>query len=538
MTNDLDNDNFLKSQDANILVRLYLNYLGKDGDRSSVRALLDKRALSPEVKEIVLKVCPKISYDDFKKFFLGAGYAEFFSYDDSDDGYDFFMPNANLLEAACDYSPKHTKTNPDLYKKVFGLLKAKAGETVANFYGDPREFFSAAARLPVSIHAVSFCATKTEWLSYNLLNDVYGTSYKAARLIPSDLKNPNEKIERRFSKIYAFPPIYQAPVEGSPRSSWDYINMERTKSDKTEFYIQRALDCLEDGGRAVILVSNALFSRNYKALRKKIVEEKILSQVIHLPQKAITPKDVSASLLVFEKSAALLGIKFIDERNKDKREIFVPYEHVKENNCELNAAFYKNERTDKKTFTLGEEAVIMKSAPSASKVRFAEENGPAKKIIGRYLRISDIGDGRVQNTMRPIVGVADGCKLDPLEPKDIVLAKVIPLKIALVPAGEKLFPAESLFIVRIKPGSELKASYLKSFLESQAGQERLEKIATGGRMKTLSKTALETFEIPFMPQSEQKEFEAKYMALERRLLSLDKQIEDLRAEQKNLTLPI
>ena len=114
---------------------------------------------------------------------------------------------------------------------------------------------------------------------------------------------------------------------------------------------------------------------------------------------------------------------------------------------------------------------------------------------------------------------------------------MIPLKIALVPAGEKLFPAESLFIVRIKPGSRLNPCYLKSFLESQAGQESLEKIATGGRMKTLSKSALETLEIPFMPQSEQKEFEAKYMALERRLLSLDKQIEDLRAEQKNLTIP-
>ncbi len=535
MTNDLDNDNFLKSQDANMLVRLYLNYLGKDGDRSSVRALLDKRALSPEVKEIVLKICPKISYDDFKKFFLGTGYAEFFSDDDSDDGYDFFMPNTNLFEAACD-SPKYTKTNLDLYKKVFGLLKAKDGETIANFYGDPREFSIAAERLSKHIRSVSFYADKYEWLSYNLLNDDYDFS-KNTFFTTADLKNPKEKIEQRFSKIYAFPPIYQAPVEGSPRASWDYINMERTKSDNTEFYIQRALDCLEDGGRAVILVSNALFSRNYKALRKKIVEEKILSQVIHLPQKAITPKDVSASLLVFEKSAALLGIKFVDERNKDKREIFVPYEHIKENNCELNAAFYKNERADKKTFTLGEEAVIMKSAPSASKVRFAEENGPAKKFIGRYLRISDIGDGRVQNTMRPIIGVADGCKLDPLEPKDIVLAKVIPLKIALVPAGEKLFPAESLFIVRIKPGSELKASYLKSFLESQAGQESLEKIATGGRMKTLSKSALETLEIPFMPQSEQKEFEAKYMALERRLLNLDKQIEEIRAEQKNLTIP-
>ena len=533
MTNDLDNDSFFKSQDANMLVRLYLNYLGKDGDRSSVRALLDKRALSPEVKEIVLKVCPKISYDDFKKFFLGAGYAECFSFDDSDDGYDFFMPNTNLFEAACD-SPKYTKTNPDLYKKVFGLLKAKAGETVANFYGDPREFFSAAARLPVSIHAVSFCATKTEWLSYNLLNDVYGTSNKAARLISSDLKNPKEKIERRFSKIYAFPPIYQAPVEGSPRSDWDYLNMERSKNDKTEFYIQRALDCLEEGGRAVVLVSNALFSRNYKALHRKFIEQKNLSQVIHLPLKSITPKDVSASLLVFEKRADLLGIKFIDERNKDKREIYVPYELIQENNCELNAAFYKDEKASKKAFMLGEEALIAKSAPSASKVIFAEGKNAAKKVIGRYLRISDIGDGRVQNTMRPIVGVAEGCKFDPLEPKDIVLAKVIPIKIALVPSGEKIFPAESLFIVRIKPGSRLNPCYLKSFLESQAGQESLEKIATGGRMKTLSKGALETLEIPFMPQSEQKEFEAKYMALEKRLLNFDKQIEDLRAAQKNL----
>ena len=532
MTNDLDNDNFLKSQDANMLVRLYLNYLGKDGDRSSVRALLDKRALSPEVKEIVLKICPKISYDDFKKFFLGTSYAEFFSDDDSDDGYDFFMPNTNLFEAACD-SPKYTKTNLDLYKKVFGLLKAKDGETVANFYGDPREFSIAIERLSKHIRSVSFYADKYEWLSYNLLNDDYDFS-KNTIFINTDLKNPKEKIERRFSKIYAFPPIYQAPVEGSPRSDWDYLNMERSKNDKTEFYIQRALDCLEEGGRAVVLVSNALFSRNYKSLHRKFIEQKNLSQVIHLPLKSITPKDVSASLLVFEKRADILGIKFIDERNKDKREIFVPYELVQENNCELNAAFYKDQKAGTKAFMLGEEALIAKSAPSASKVIFAEGKNAAKKIIGRYLRISDMGDGRVQNTMRPITGVAPGCKLDPLEPKDIVLAKLIPIKIALVPSGEKIFPAESLFIVRIKPGSLLNPCYLKSFLESQAGQDSLEKIATGGRMKTLSKGALETLEIPFMPQSEQKKFEAEYMALEKRLLDLDKQIENLRAAQKNL----
>lgn len=532
MTNDLDNDSFFKSQDANMLVRLYLNYLGKDGDRSSVRALLDKRALSPEVKEIVLKVCPKISYDDFKKFFLGAGYAEFFSDDDSDDGYDFFMPNTNLFESAC-VSPKYTKTAPDLHKKVLELLKAKANETIANFYGDPREFSIAAERLSKHIRTVSFYADKYEWLSYNLLNDDYDFS-KNTFFINADLKNPKEKIERRFSKIYAFPPIYQAPVEGSPRSDWDYLNMERSKNDKTEFYIQRALDCMEEGGRAVVLVSNALFSRNYKALHRKFIEQKNLSEVIHLPLKSITPKDVSASLLVFEKRADLLGIKFIDERNKDKREIYVPYELIQENNCELNAAFYKDQKASKKAFMLGEEALIAKSAPSASKVIFAEGKNAAKKIIGRYLRISDIGDGRVQNTMRSIVGVAEGCKFNPLEPKDIVLAKVIPIKIALVPSGEKIFPAESLFIVRIKPGSSLNPCYLKSFLESQAGQESLEKIATGGRMKTLSKGALETLEIPFMPQSEQKEFEAKYMALEKRLLNFDKQIEDLRAAQKNL----
>ena len=348
MTNDLDNDNFLKSQDANMLVRLYLNYLGKDGDRSSVRALLDKRALSPEVKEIVLKICPKISYDDFKKFFLGTSYAEFFSDDDSDDGYDFFMPNTNLFEAACD-SPKYTKTNLDLYKKVFGLLKAKDGETVANFYGDPREFSIAIERLSKHIRSVSFYADKYEWLSYNLLNDDYDFS-KNTIFINTDLKNPKEKIERRFSKIYAFPPIYQAPVEGSPRSDWDYLNMERSKNDKTEFYIQRALDCLEEGGRAVVLVSNALFSRNYKSLHRKFIEQKNLSQVIHLPLKSITPKDVSASLLVFEKRADILGIKFIDERNKDKREIFVPYELVQENNCELNAAFYKDQKAGTKAF--------------------------------------------------------------------------------------------------------------------------------------------------------------------------------------------
>ena len=248
---------------------------------------------------------------------MGAGYAEFFSDDDSDDGYDFFMPNTNLFESAC-VSPKYTKTAPDLHKKVLELLKAKADETIANFYGDPREFSIAIERLSKHIRSVSFYADKYEWLSYNLLNDDYDFS-KNTFFINADLKNPKEKIERRFSKIYAFPPIYQAPVEGSPRSDWDYLNMERSKNDKTEFYIQRALDCLEEGGRAVVLVSNALFSRNYKALHRKFIEQKKLSQVIHLPRKAITPKDVSASLLVFEKRADLLGIKFIDERNKDKR---------------------------------------------------------------------------------------------------------------------------------------------------------------------------------------------------------------------------
>ena len=85
----------------------------------------------------------------------------------------------------------------------------------------------------------------------------------------------NETVRGKFYRIYAFPPFFQKSSNRGRLSSVRFVqNMQRGAEDRTEELIDHVLDSLEDGGRAVVMVSNSLFKRNYAKLQKMFVKSK------------------------------------------------------------------------------------------------------------------------------------------------------------------------------------------------------------------------------------------------------------------------
>ena len=74
----------------------------------------------------------------------------------------------------------------------------------------------------------------------------------------------NETVNGKFYRIYAFPPFFQKSSTRGRLSNVRLVqNMQRSAEDRTEELIDHVLDSLEEGGRAVVMVSNSLFTRNY-----------------------------------------------------------------------------------------------------------------------------------------------------------------------------------------------------------------------------------------------------------------------------------
>lgn len=396
------------------------------------------------------------------------------------------------------------------------------------------------------------------------------------------------------NKLFAFPPFFVRESKNTKGYERTPPNTIRSKEDKTEQMILDVLKNLKENVTAVILVSNSLFSRTYSSLRQKFIDEKILTKIIHLPEGTVEPKNVNTSLLVFERNKNNSGVKFVDLRTLSKKDSAkkninpfasvektlvkhlleneephlskkISYSKIKDNNYGFNFADYDNQKIyeeeeliyadnlvaescgqkncmDKvyssyakpkslvEHFVLGKEADIFVST-DITKIKFSPEE---ETISGHILRISDIKETRLQNSMEKIIIHFSLGKEFALKKTDVAIAKVLPPKVALYHEDKKIFPTPSFFIIRIKPDSDLLPCYLKAFFDSPEGTRLLEAKATGGGIKSISKTILEKLEIPYMPLEKQKAFEKEFLLLEGQICEHENKLNKLIQDQNNL----
>ena len=491
------------------------------------------------------------------------------------------------------------------YPIILSVLDVKPEDSVSVFYQNPIPLDSI---IPDNYQNTNFYALancKEDWdfliLRQDLLNKPKKINY-----LQADPKDKTCQIPMQFSKIFAFPPVFQKRTNETLSRDRFMCNTERGDEDNTIFYIQRVLDSLQDGGRAVILVSNAFFNRNYADFHKEIVSQKKLIGVIHLPPMIISGSvSLNSSLLVLEKGidrSDSYEIKFIDTRSfenlgqkewdifcmSDELDLvkdwnrshprhgdFIPAKRIAENNYNLNFAFYEKELkkdisynvrrtkyaniedsvTDflmvaepiptystnasvKSHFTLAQEAKIFKSIQDKTDIKFYDQNDSKAQeaATGRYLRISDIQDNHIQDTMSYISTLKRDLREYELRPTDVLIAKVLPVKTVILSPleNQRIYPDGNFFIIRLNEASELSPAYLKGYLESKAGKRQLEKLASGGTMLAVTKGALEKLEIPYKTRAEQSVYIKQYKKYENQIQQLQQRIQETKDKMEAL----
>ncbi len=425
------------------------------------------------------------------------------------------------------------------------------------------------------------------WLIEDLLSvgkyDTVAVFYDGSGFADYLMKNENVKFvgnETNFpdwNRIYAFPPFYQKAVGNKETSNIKLVqNVQRGAEDHTGDFIQEVLRGLCMEGKAVIMVSNSLFTRNYAELQKRLIADRSLIKVINLPFGAVYPKNVSASLLVFYEGIDNYvdneGVLFVDLRafasgqsewsesqktfeklnERDKSVIkrivwsghseysqFVTYEEIVKADYNLNSNFYIGNASmadEHKPFVLGNEAQIFRGVqdkqggchlvldedPSACAEKYECSYWP------RYLRISDIQSSRIQNTMLYIVDGEDHVdKKFRLRIGDVVISKTaLPMKFALFVRDDDdpVFPAGNIFVIRMNEGSKLNPFYLKSYMESEEGNVKLLSLSSGSALVSFTKEGLSRFEIPYLSPIAQAELEEDYMYYEDEIKRLGEEL--------------
>ncbi len=264
----------------------------------------------------------------------------------------------------------YTKTPEQFYWVIQMLLDLKEEDTFGQFFEHPRGFVQWICENNKATSFTAYDADQKVHIFQQLKENLLGKKENVTTYT-FDF-NSKDLLLDKYSKIYAFPPIFQRQNIQAKGYQRILQNFDRSQEDKTAYNIDLILNNLEEGGRAVILVSNALFTRNYKNLIQSFLADGYLSGVVHLPKGAIIPANLSLSFLVFDK-VKNDSIRFLDLRqvyhSKDKNNILssveisqikkawqgdedsyysdtISYKEIERQNYSLNYASYAKDLLD------------------------------------------------------------------------------------------------------------------------------------------------------------------------------------------------
>lgn len=478
-----------------------------------------------------------------------------------------------------------TRIPSALFWLIDESLNLTDNDTLAEFYGDG--LYSKYVYEEKHLRDIFYFEQDEDiWLLHQMRNNVLKRE-SPYHYYNEDITSKNFKTKQPYKKLFAFPPIFQKVLPLNESFNIRSVqNVERTTEDKTEQLIDNVISSLEEEGRAAVVVSNAIFTRNYSEYQKKLVDERYLTRIINLPLGTIYPRNINSSILVFNKSSKNNVIRFFDLRSfgPNQNEIYhfdnvfahvskemvtslfstfadtpysatVFYENIIENDYDLNSSTYiggdykkKNieivgEETaayenKKENFILGKEAVIFRGLQDTSAIREIEPSYLDKErgYISEYrlLKITDIVDNRITESMVCIQKPENEFDKFRLTKRDIIISKTTtPIKVA-IPESDKIYPAANFFIIRLNQDSKLNRYYLKCYLESEEGLKQLKMLDSGGALPSFTKGNLEKIEVPFMDILEQEILEQKYRDCESTILKLEKDILLTRENQRKL----
>lgn len=310
------------------------------------------------------------------------------------------------------------------------------------------------------------------------------------------------------------------------------------------------------GGRTVaVILNNNLSNEADKNIRKKLIEEGKVEGIIALIG--------NLNLIILSDNNK--SVKMLDATKISNREVSREYGRkvfTSENVTEIlsqysseegeNFITVTNENIRCKNYVLYPSRYLVEEKITFDKFKFMTE---CAKYISRgnqmirpsdlekmksdtptcyqYMAIQDITEYGLRENLPYIKIIGVEYKGNFLEAGDIVISKLAPFKVAVIPETEnKILAGGNVYC--IKTCDDVNPYYLALFLKSEQGVMQLNALAGGGNHQIISLRDLERVKIPMIPLDEQNKIAEKYLSLVGEIKSLQKKIESFTDEIKTL----
>lgn len=456
-------------------------------------------------------------------------------------------------------SPSNKDLKEDFIQNlVFQLLNINSNDKLAVFFANATklaEFYSNNSSCS-TIHEYFF--NEKTYIYDFMRNEILGIKKTTFFIDEREFLIPKEK---RYTKVFAFPPIYRKLTGKATLPQYEsQINV--TTEDNIQNQVQNLINNLEENGTAVLLVSGSIFTRNYKEFHKFLVKQRYLTEVISLPRGVIRPTRTSTVLMVFNKTKSNKGIRFLDLKNKSldylcENTIYdfdelISYEKIEQEN-DFNLAISRKpyfdpiafleancpqelenrqsdtiERAVPQMAILGEEAEIFRGFSSIQISDLTEQPESNYKVIN----IVDIENGKINDQKLKYIKKAfleknqkqiERFKL--LETDILITKTTSPIKIAFPPKSDCILVATgNIYVIRLKPTSKINPFWLNAYLHTNEAYNALIEWSDGGTIRVIAKSTLEKMIFETKTVAEQDYFVHKLKQKESEIEELEKKL--------------
>lgn len=436
-------------------------------------------------------------------------------------------------------------------KLVLALLDIKDGEKFFNLN-------AGTFKLPVNVAAanekISVCGTcKTQNSLYlgNIRSAVVDNriEVKFANILETEL------IDIQADKVFVNP-------ERGRVLSRDILNnelnnfCERICCKEWAYTVAGILNQKPGGLTVAILPENVLVNEADKDTRQSLLESGKIEGIISLHpfsglqhnlvifsenNTSVKMLDARKFFTDAEKSTLLSDddITEILRRYNDKGEnyIEVPNDKIAANNYVVYPARYLIEKKidfDGEPFS----NFIKSIQRGALQVRPTELEKLKSKVPTDYqfLNIQDITETGISENLTYLKEEAyTRYKRNFVSAGDIVISKIAPFKVALIPdTNKKILISQNAYALKV--ADNINAIWLLLCLKSPKILMQLNAMASGGTSRIINPRELEKIKIPKVSLEHQNEIAKKYSALKSEIETLNLKIENIRAEIKNLNV--
>ena len=360
-----------------------------------------------------------------------------------------------------------------------------------------------------------------------------------ANIMQIDALDTGTRFCGKFDYVFCDPPynmpidhIHAIMVNGELRMEFFPPTFPSLKGRATTewIWLLKALEMLKPGGKAAILMPmGRMFSTSQEAqCRRFLVENGFVESVVALPGGLLDYTAIRLALVILGEGNG--KVKLIDANElclkrrggnimtethvdrivgaKDGDGIcrVVSCSEIAANGFSLDPASYGREIPEvPNAVPLSE--VVTSIGRGMALGRGDAEDVPDNSPV-RLVTVSDICDGRISDTLKPLPGDPAQYARYVIKDGDVIVGKVpTPFKAAVaeVPDGVTLVASVNLYILKVDK-SKCDPYYLQAYLCSKLGQAQLADKLKGNVLLTLPAEGLARIPFPMLPFDEQEAF--------------------------------